>query len=239
LPTSLSARSRRRQTLAAFDALNKRRTDRRHPSSWRVPRERLDSLLAALGPAAGVTIVAVVSDRARAELLQVLAEAEQAQRLNRRYVDEIVSWTGRDDDEGIPATSLLRRDSATDPEMAPSRFPSGTLTDHDPVPEPIEPALLAICSSSDDTASRLRAGDALSAILLKGTADGLAMVPLSQAIEVDQTRHLLQDELLATRPAHRSSSKSAGRPSRASRSRSPKDAPWMRCSATSPRCPRG
>lgn len=182
--------------LAAFDALNKRRTDRRHPSSWRVPRERLDSLLA-LGPVAGVTIVAVVSDRARAELLQVLAEAEQAQRLNRRYVDEIVSWTGREDDEGIPATSLLRRNSATDPEMAPSRFPSGTLTDHDPVSEPVEPALLAICSSSDDTASRLRAGEALSAMLLKGTADGLAMVPLSQAIEVDRTRHLLQDELLA------------------------------------------
>lgn len=182
--------------LDAFDALNKRRTDRRHPSSWRVPHERLDSLLA-LGPAAGVTNLAVVSDRARAELLQVLAEAEQAQRLNRRYVDEIVSWTGREDDEGIPATSLLRRDSAIDPEMAPSRFPSGTLTDHDPLPEPVEPTLLAICSSSDDTASRLRAGEALSAMLLKGTADGLAMVPLSQAIEVDRTRHLLQEELLA------------------------------------------
>ena len=37
-----------------------RRTDRRRPSSWPVPRERLDGLLA-LGPAAGVTIVGVVS----------------------------------------------------------------------------------------------------------------------------------------------------------------------------------
>ena len=80
--------------------------------------------------------------------------------------------------------------------MAPSRFPSGTLTDHEPESEPVEPALLAICTSSDDTASRLRAGEALSAMLVKGTADGLAMVPLSQAIEVDRTRQLLQDELL-------------------------------------------
>ena len=78
----------------------------------------------------------------------------------------------------------------------PSRFPSGTLTDGDQEVEPVEPALLAICTSSDDTASRLRAGEALGAILLKGTADGFAMVPLSQAIEVDQTRRLLQDELL-------------------------------------------
>ena len=30
-------------------------------------------------------------------------------------------------------------------------------------------------------------------MLVKGTADGLAMVPLSQAIEVDRTRRLLQE----------------------------------------------
>jgi nitroreductase len=184
-----------REALAALTTLTRRRTDRRRPSSWHVPRERLDALLA-LGPAAGVTIVAVVSRRARAELLQILAEAEQAQRLNRRSVDEIVHWTGREDDEGIPASSLLRRGPATGPATAPSRFPSGTLTDHASDSEPVEPALLAICTSSDDTASRLRAGEALSAMLLKGTADGLAMVPLSQAIEVARTRHLLQHELL-------------------------------------------
>jgi hypothetical protein len=68
------------EALAALDALVTRRTDRRRPSSWPVPRERLDGLLA-LGQAAGVTIVGVVSQRARAELLQILAEAEKAQRL--------------------------------------------------------------------------------------------------------------------------------------------------------------
>ena len=181
--------------LAALDALSRRRTDRRRPTSWPVPRERLDGLLA-LGPAAGVTVIAVVSHRARADLLQILAEAEKAQRLDRRYVDEIVSWTGRPDGEGIPSTSLLRPESATNSEMAPSRFPSGTLADHEAEPGPVAPALLAICTSSDDTASRLRAGEALSATLLQGTADGLAMIPLSQAIEVDRTRRLLQDELL-------------------------------------------
>src|SRR3954471_15084820 len=38
--------------LAGLAALTERRTDRRHASSWPVPRERLDDLLA-LGPAAG------------------------------------------------------------------------------------------------------------------------------------------------------------------------------------------
>jgi nitroreductase len=184
-----------REALAALDALRRRRTDRRRPTSRPVPRERLDGLLA-LGSPTGVTIIAVVSHRARAELLQILAEAAKAQRLDPRYVDEIVRWTGRDDDEGIPLTSLLRREPETSSELPPSRFPSGVLTDHEAEPEPVEPPLLAICTSSDDTASRLRAGEALGAMLVKGSADGLRMVPLSQAIEVDQTRRLLQDELL-------------------------------------------
>ena len=181
--------------LAALDALRTRRTDRRHPTSAPVPRHQLDRLLA-LAPTAGVTAVAVVSHRARTQLLRIIAEADRAQRLNPDYVDEIVGWTGRGDDQGIPVTSLLRRESNAGPGTPPSRFPSGTLTDRDRGAEPVEPALLSICTSSDDTASRLRAGEALGAILLKGTAEGLAMVPLSQAIEVDRTRRLLQDELL-------------------------------------------
>lgn len=183
------------EALTAVDALMRRRTDRRQPRSWPVPRWRLDELLA-LGPQAGVTVVAVVSHAARTELLQIIAEAEKTQRLDPRYVDEIVRWTGREDDEGIPVTSLLRRAREARPETAPSRFPSGTLADHDQEAEPVEPSLLVICTSSDDTASRLRAGEALGAMLVKGTADGLLMVPLSQAIEVDRTRLLLEDELL-------------------------------------------
>jgi hypothetical protein len=180
---------------AALDALRRRRTDRRRSTFSPVPRETLDGLLA-LGPPAGVTIVAVVSHRARTELAQILAEAETTQRLDPDYVDEIVSWTGGRHDEGIPATSRLRREPEH-PKTASSRFTSGTLRDHPAEPEAAEPALLVICTSSDDTASRLRAGEALGAILVKGTGDGLAMVPLSQAIEVDRTRRLLQNELLA------------------------------------------
>jgi len=184
--------------LGALEALKRRRTDRRAPTAAPVPREQLDRLLA-LGPPAGVTIVAVVSHRARTELLQALVEADRAQRMNPDYVDEIVKWTGREDDEGIPSSSLLRaprRGSANPiPTNPPSRFPSGTLPE-DPQPG-TEPALLAVCTSSDDTASRLRAGEALGALLVHGTAVGMVMVPLSQAIEVDRTRSLLQDELLS------------------------------------------
>jgi hypothetical protein len=181
--------------IAALSALVARRTDRRRPASWPVPRERLDELLA-LNYRLAVTVVAVVSPHARAALLQLLAEADDAQRSSREYVDEVVSWTGRTGPEGIPPSSLVRRMTSRDSHLAASRFPSGTLRDHDLPTEAISPALLAVCTTSDDTGSRLRAGEALSAILLKGTAEGLTMVPLSQAVEVDRTRRLLQDELL-------------------------------------------
>ena len=184
----------------AVDALERRRTDRKSPTDSPVPRDELDRLLA-LGPRAGVTILAVVSSQARTELLQILAEADQQQRENRDYVDEIVRWTGREDVEGIPSSSLLRRDSRMGhvdavPARPSSRFPSGSLTD-DARTSKAEPALLAVCTSSDDSASRLRAGEALSAVLVRGAAKGMAMVPLSQAIEVDRTRMLLKNELLS------------------------------------------
>jgi hypothetical protein len=185
--------------LEALDALQRRRTDRRSPSPSPIPREELDALLA-LGPRSGVTVIAVVSHQARTELIQILAEADQAQRNSPDYVDEILAWTGREDDEGIPASSLLRRSRShglhdNGSVETPSRFPPGTLADDAPH-EDVEPALLAVCTSSDDTASRLRAGEALGALLVRGTARGMTMVPLSQAIEVDRTRSLLQNELL-------------------------------------------
>jgi hypothetical protein len=183
------------EAIAALDALVNRRTDRRLPAAWPVPHERLDALLA-VAPAAGVIAFAVVSRRRRAELLQLLAEAEQTQRQDARYVDEIVAWTGRQGNQGIPHTSLLRRGHVAAPDVARSRFPSGTLADSGWESEPVEPALMVICTSSDDPASRLRAGEALGAMLVKGSADGLSMVPLSQAVEVDRTRRLLQNELL-------------------------------------------
>ncbi|MET0419290.1 MAG: nitroreductase, partial [Actinoplanes sp.] len=37
----------------------------------------------------------------------------------------------------------------------------------------------------------LRGGEALSALLLRATADGLATAPLSDAVEVDWPRHLV------------------------------------------------
>jgi hypothetical protein len=57
-------------------------------------------------------------------------------------------------------------------------------------------ALLVLATAGDDTADRLRAGEATSAVLLAATTLGLASTPLSQAVEVDATRRSIQRDVL-------------------------------------------
>jgi hypothetical protein len=126
--------------------------------------------------------------------LQDVADAEQ--RRDPGYLDEVDDWVERTDDQGVPFANLVRHPPAVGDRGAGTRFVSGTLADAYPGEEPPCDALLVICSASDDVASRLRAGEALSAVLLQSTMDGLVSMTLSQAVEVDRTREILRDELL-------------------------------------------
>ena len=48
--------------------------------------------------------------------------------------------------------------------------------------------MLVLCGRGDDGASIVRAGEALSALLLEATAQGLATTPITQVLEVPETR---------------------------------------------------
>lgn len=54
---------------------------------------------------------------------------------------------------------------------------------------------MVLGTTSDGPLSQLRAGEALSAVLLDATELGLAACPLSQPFEVGRTRTLIRDEL--------------------------------------------
>ena len=56
--------------------------------------------------------------------------------------------------------------------------------------------LTVLGTASDDALSRLRAGEALSAVLLTATAHGLASCPLSQPLEISSARIMLRDDVL-------------------------------------------
>ena len=56
--------------------------------------------------------------------------------------------------------------------------------------------LAVLGTASDDTLSQLRAGEALSSVLLTATTLGLASCPLSQPLEIGSTRLMLRDIVL-------------------------------------------
>ncbi|WP_127479601.1 NAD(P)H nitroreductase [Nocardioides pantholopis] len=59
--------------------------------------------------------------------------------------------------------------------------------------------LLVLAAETDAAPAWLRAGEALSALWLRAVRDGLAVVPLSQVVEVERTRSALEHDVLAGR----------------------------------------
>jgi hypothetical protein len=57
--------------------------------------------------------------------------------------------------------------------------------------------MLIVCTSSNDVISQIRAGEAMSAVWLQATQEQLSVVPLSQALEVPETRREVQQQVLS------------------------------------------
>jgi hypothetical protein len=174
-------------------AIVRRRTDRRPFGDWPVPgesRQRLEAAAIAQG-----AILRVVGDgKPRSALLEAIRDAALQQQDVSGYETELATWSGhRAGSDGVPAANLLRRKAAGVP--VARRFASG---DVDPVaPDREDGALLMVLgTASDDQLSRLRGGEALSAVLLTATTLGLASCPLSQPLEVSSARITLRDDVL-------------------------------------------
>jgi hypothetical protein len=176
-----------------------RQTDRRQFASWPVPQEQLQSL-AWTGSQWGVTVTPVVDEAVRLRLLRLTAEADERQRRDPAYETELATWARERERDGVPAGNVPEGDPTRLADtLVPQRFPAGTLVDEGQGPPPGPPGILVIATSSDDVLSRVRAGEALSAVWLDATGRGLVGVPLSQATEVDETRQLLEGRELDDR----------------------------------------
>jgi hypothetical protein len=181
---------------SVLEAIAARRTDRRRPTSWPVPDDRLISL-ASTGTSWGAQVLPVSGEASKAELQRLTQRAAATQQRNPRYIDELAAWTRWSGDAGVLRAHVPERpppDAASDAPYA--RFPGGTLADPVLEVEPSEDAMLIIATSSDDAISRVRAGEALSAVWLQATKENLSLTPLSQSVEVEETRRELQAGLL-------------------------------------------
>lgn len=187
--------------LAAWaSAIDTRRSDRSSYTSWEVPPGIID-LLRQIGSDHGVIAVPLHSARAHRQLVDAMAAAETIRTPDPAYRAETAAWTGRAPTDRLGAPSaelgiepyLLNRLPFTD---APTSDDGGAPIH---VGEDDASALIAIGTWRDDIPSRLRAGEALSAILLEATAIGLATCPLSLPIEVPTIRENLRTDLFLGR----------------------------------------
>jgi hypothetical protein len=180
--------------------MHQRRTDRRRFTSWPVPDSQLAALAqAASGWGASAIPITDVTARFRAELLMERAMTLQA--ADSRFSDEQAVWIERSAVDGVPSSVAVPHSAGVLP-ASPTRFL--TETGLAPSERTVEGSdgLMAITTTYDAPDSWLQAGQTLSALWLHATRAGLSIVPLSQAIEVTDTRDALHHEVLGdlTRP---------------------------------------
>jgi nitroreductase len=176
--------------LALAAAITRRRTDRRRYSSWEIPDQMLAEL-AGRATEQGAVLTDISGDGTR--LLAGITEAARIQEAEPAYRHETALWSGRSAGvDGIPAPNLPPAAPAGTPAR---RFAAGTIDQID-IDEPDGALLAVLGTASDDTLSQLRAGEALSAVMLHATVLGLATCPLSQPLEVESTRTTLRDDIL-------------------------------------------
>lgn len=173
-------------TLAA--AIPRRRTDRRHYSSWPVPAADI-TLMGARAARAGVMLRQVES---MPKLQHVVAQAAFQHATDHDYLVELTTWSGRYASlAGVPARNTPQSDPTA---LIPARIFAGPALAQ---PQEAEPAddnavVLALGTKDDSRLSQLRAGEATSLVLLTATALGLASCPVTEPLEITETRDAVQ-----------------------------------------------
>jgi Nitroreductase family len=183
-----------------FPAIASRRTDRRRLSRRPVPAYHLQALMEQ-ARRTGTLLVPMTDPAMRQRLTATLTDAAQRQELAPGYATELRQWThryagGRD---GVPAGNVAVAPIGLTKTSPLRRFPGAQLTQPHHAPgHPGDDAaeLLVIVTAHDDALDWLHAGEALSAVLLAATGLGMATTPLSQPLEVEETRRALRQDVL-------------------------------------------
>jgi nitroreductase len=184
------------EDLALAVSIPRRRTDRRGYSSRAVTDECLDTM-ARFAAAEGSLLRVVRSVDARAMLVSAIAQADMLQRANPSYVYELARWTGNRDGnrDGVPSANVPPKAGYGD---LPVRQFSTAHLHGDDVGSAHDGAgtLVVLGTLDDDRISRLRAGEATSAVLLAATRLRLATCPLTQPLEIPEIRDIVRARVL-------------------------------------------
>jgi len=183
------------------EAVTNRHTDRRPLTAAEVQVEKVRTLRHA-AETEGCWLAFLTGQDARIELAVLLARADWIERHDPDYQAELASWI-RDDPratDGIPREAALWTAEARPTEFATRDFTGGTSTEPASAEDAGErmraarvehPGVLVLGTDGDGPTDRLRAGRALSRVLLTATTEGLATSPLGQALDIEATRSLV------------------------------------------------
>ncbi|MGV9712826.1 Acg family FMN-binding oxidoreductase [Gordonia sp. NPDC003424] len=174
------------------EAIGRRRSDRRGYDTQSVSSDLMSDLLS---HASRHDVIAVnVNDETRRSCLVRAARAAAAVHAeDLDYQLELASWSGtRVSDEGVSASNVVR--SRPDAEL-PARVYATRGPDTD-VDSGAVGELILIASELDDRTAQLRAGEALSELLLAATRSGLAVCPVTEPLEIAPLRREIMVEVL-------------------------------------------
>jgi nitroreductase len=176
-------------TLAA--AIPQRRTDRRVYNAWCVPDADV-ALMGARAARGGVMLRQVAH---LPKLQHVVAQAVRQHAVDYDYLSELTTWSGRHASlAGVPA----RNTPSSDPTAPlPGRLFAGPALAQpmDASPDADAGIVLALGTKDDSALSRLRAGEATSLMLLTATALGLASCPVTEPLEIAETREAVKEDV--------------------------------------------
>jgi hypothetical protein len=176
-------------TLAA--AIPRRRTDRRHYSSWPVPPGDI-ALMGARAARAGVTLRRV---EALTDLTSLVAHAAWQHATDYEYLSELATWSGRYGSRaGVPARNTPESDPTA---PLPGRVFAGAVLAQTTTANSAEDnaVVVALGTRDDDQMARLRAGETTSLVLLTATALGLASCPITEPLEIAETREAVRAKI--------------------------------------------
>jgi hypothetical protein len=181
--------------LALARAIENRRTDRRVFSSWPVPEAMLAELVR-MAADEGALMKMLDPDSERPAVARLIEHAAVEQALTPGMAQETGTWTGRGRGarEGVPAVNVPAQPEGTVPvrHFAAAEQSESLLGKY----EADGTVLALFATSGDGPVEQLRAGEALSAVLLAATRFGLATDPISQPLEVAATRRQLRTSVL-------------------------------------------
>jgi nitroreductase len=111
------------------------------------------------------------------------------------YLAELTMWSGRYASvAGVPARSTPKSDPNA---KIPGRFFAGPALEMpaDSSPADDNAVVLALGTRADDRLAQLRAGEATSVVLLTATSMGLASCPVTEPLEVADTREAVRADV--------------------------------------------